>query len=208
MQSGIGSLVCSETRHRRNSIFWGLAPWRCPLTTTFAAAMSIRRRQASSKQGLKALKSQKKKKKERKKEVPSLMDGSFYFGKDDDVISRNPNIIQSIICWPAWSCLIQQTFKARKTHAKTWTLYMVSITAPPWHSMGKKWWLSNLNLPPRLLFEKQSHVSSWLLQISAGISQHYNMSKVQHMILIKKYWFFGVSYSMRHLAKKIIMINY
>lgn len=62
MQSWTGSLVCSETMHHRNSIFWGLAPLRCPLTTTFAAAMSIKRRQASSKQGLKALKSQKKKK--------------------------------------------------------------------------------------------------------------------------------------------------
>lgn len=46
MQSWIASLVCNETMHHRNSIFWGLAPLRRPLTTTFAAAMSIKRGQA------------------------------------------------------------------------------------------------------------------------------------------------------------------
>ena len=60
MQSWTGSLACSETMHHRNSIFWALAPLRCPLTTTFAAAMSIKRRQASSKQGLRLLKVKKK----------------------------------------------------------------------------------------------------------------------------------------------------
>lgn len=206
MQSGIGSLVCSETRHHRHSIFWGLAPWRCPLTTAFAAAVSIRRRQASSKQGLKALKSQKK---ERKKEAPSLMDGSFYFGKDDVVIRRNPNIIQSIVCWSAWSCLIQQTFKAKKTHAKTWTLYMVSITAPPWHSMGKKMMTVKFKPPTQAaLWETEP-----CLQLTAP-DFRWDISALQHVqnpayyphqkVLI----LLGVSYSMGRLTKKIIMIKY
>ena len=63
MWSWIGYLVCNETMHHRNSIFWGLAPLRHSLTTTFAADMSIKRRQAFLNKVSRLFKVKKKKKK-------------------------------------------------------------------------------------------------------------------------------------------------
>lgn len=77
MQSGIGSLVCSETRHHKKLYILGLSSLEVSLTTAFLTAISIRRRQNSSNQFSRLLKV--KKKKERK-EVPSLMVFLFTLG--------------------------------------------------------------------------------------------------------------------------------
>lgn len=66
MWSWIGSLVCNETMHHRNSIFWGLAPLRHSLTTTFAAGMSIERRQAFLNKVSRLFKVKKRKRKKKK----------------------------------------------------------------------------------------------------------------------------------------------
>ena len=71
-------------------------------TTPLTTAMSIRRREAFSGQGPEALMSE-------VKDHLSL-NASSYFGKEIMIITRNPNMVLPINCWPAQICLIQQTF--------------------------------------------------------------------------------------------------